>query len=115
MSWNKSGDERAKSYQVYKDLERSYKDLQNRYAELESRLAAKDEAMRLISRELYQALESTMQPEASNRPGLAKAHPATPTAQQTVVHLTATVPRTEREPMALKDILDGMAQKRKEA
>lgn len=72
MSWSKSGDERAKSYQVYKDLERQYRELQRAYDELGARLAAKDESLRQLSKELYQALEGSMTHEASNRPGLAK-------------------------------------------
>ncbi len=58
MSWNKSGDDRAKSYQVYKDLQKAYSDLQQRYDAIEAKLAAKDEALRLMSRELYQALDA---------------------------------------------------------
>lgn len=57
MGWKASGDERAKSFQVYKNLEASYLDLQQRYNDLEARLHAKDDALRQLSRELYQALD----------------------------------------------------------
>jgi hypothetical protein len=80
MAWNKSGDERARSYQVYKDLEKLYLELQQRYELLEAKLAVKDETIMRLSRELYQALEGSMQHEASNRPGLAKAPAVGPAA-----------------------------------
>ncbi len=59
MSWNKSGDERAKSYQVYKDLQREHQELRRAYDVLTEKLRAKDETLMRLSLELYEALHST--------------------------------------------------------
>ena len=92
MSWNKTGDERAKSFQVYKDLQKTYQDLQERYTALEVRIREKDEALLRLSRELYQALEGTIRPEPTDRPGLAN------TRLGAEIGVSRTAPKSERVP-----------------
>ncbi len=74
MGWKQTGDERVKSYKVYKDLEAQYLALHRAHEELQDRLRAKDETLRQMARELFQALgastPSTREPatETPERP-----------------------------------------------
>ncbi len=114
MAWNKSGDERARSYQVYKDLEKQYLDLQRSYEALEAKLAAKDETLMRLSRELYQALEGSMQTEASNRPGLAKTHAQGNQEQATPLPVHKPSAVVPRQGVTLQDMLEPTAKSKKE-
>ncbi len=69
MGWKASGDERAKSYQVYKDLHRAFHDLQRDYDLLSEKLRAKDETLMRLSKELYEALHSS-QPQSAKAPSV---------------------------------------------
>ncbi len=112
MSWNKSGDERAKSFQVYKNLELSYKELQQRYASLEARLKEKDETLLRLSRELYQALEGGQdRPRTSVTVQPGKPTPHLPHPRPGIVSVRAEVPMSE----LLGDSEHPPAQTKKEA
>ncbi len=109
MGWKASGDERAKSYQVYKDLQSAYQDLQRRFDVLEEKLRAKDETLRQLSRELYEALEAPVKALAPTvmAPAIPAAEVATPLPVQ---KQSAVVPKTGA---TMAELL-GEAPKRKE-
>ncbi len=122
MSWNKSGDERAKSYQVYKDLQSAYDDLEQRYRTLEAKVQAKDEALRQMARELYEALEAPARVLAAtvHAPALPAAETATPLPVVPTVHAHGLPERQRSEVVAkpgarnMSELLDAVGLKRKE-
>ncbi len=104
MSWNKSGAERAKSFQVYKDLQHEYDVMKRKCDELESRLKEKDETLLRLSRELYQALEG----------GVVKARPRVTLATELSVPpgqtglssvMVKAAKAIKAEPVAVSDLL----------
>ncbi len=58
MTWNAKGEDRAKSYRVYRELEERYRAEQALVEELQSRLAEKNQTIRQLADELAQALQT---------------------------------------------------------
>ncbi len=56
MAWHASGEERAKSFQVYKDLEARFRAVQDELSEARSLLASKNRTIAYLSAELSSAL-----------------------------------------------------------
>lgn len=52
MAWNTSGEERVKSYRVYRELEERYERCKEENARLVSQIAAKEELIRSLAAEV---------------------------------------------------------------
>lgn len=52
MAWNKSGEERVKSYRVYRELEKVHSDTLEELARAKEAIRAKDELIRRLAAEL---------------------------------------------------------------
>ncbi len=65
MTWNASGDDRAKGFKVYKDLQAKYDHLMQEYSALRDTVTDKNRTIARLARELSQALGSvTEEPES---------------------------------------------------
>lgn len=82
MAWNASGEERAKSYRVYKQLEEQYLQLRQECDILRQMLETKNASIRQLATELSQALGQSVEHLEGIQAAL-EAGPATHVANET--------------------------------